>query len=1174
MPNFHKRSKRKRGVVLSAEGWKRLKSAQAHSEMETNGGRPYTVEDLNELTGLSSHTLAKVRRRQTPVDKRSLEDYFSAFNLTLTPSDYISPSSATEIVSKQVIPIQQDWGEAIDVSVFYGRTKELATLEKWIEVDRCRLVGVFGMGGIGKTALGIKIALQLQNQFEYAIWRSLRNAPPLETLLGDLISFLSEGRESQSAINLLLECLRSSRSLLILDNVETILLSGDRAGTYRQGYENYGELLRLLGQAAHSSCLLLTSREKPAELSANEGIELSIRSLQLSGSKEATEGLIRSKGLLGSQSQKQQLCDRYGNNPLALKIVASSIQDLFDGEIEPFLAQDITFFNSIKKLLDQQFDRLSPWEQTIMYWLAINREWTSISELTEDIFPAISKATLLETLESLSWRSLIEKQSGSYTQQPVLMEYVTDRFIERITQEINRSTIDLCNSHALIKAQAKNYLRNSQIQLILQPIIDRLLTTYSTTQRTVEQIGKILASLRQENYPRPGYAAGNLLNLLCHLNIDLTGFDFSNLAVWQAYLQETSLARVDFSHCDLSKSVFAHTFTTTVGVAFSPDGQMLATGNWNYLVYLWDVATGNQLLICSGHGDKIWSVAFHPQGHLLASASEDRTVKLWDCQTGECIRTLTGHSGCVRSVDFVSSGEFLFSGSADGTIRQWDVNTGKCVRVLEKHAAGVWSIAISQDGSLLASGGDDLKIELWSTATGDCLKTLEGNVDWIRALAFEREGNILASGSVDRKILLWDLNTGQCIRTLEGHTHIINGLAFISQQNLLASSSSDQTIRLWNWETGKCTKTLLGHTNTVLSLATNPQGTLLASGGSDQTARLWSLSRGSCIRTFQGKINWISSVVFSSDGTQVVSGSQDGAVKIWSVSSGDCLTLRGHGDLVSSVAFSPDDRLVASGSADHTVKLWDASSGREIQTLRGHTAQVSTVKFSPDGKVLASGDHDRALILWDVKTASVLKTLPAHFVFSVAFSPDGNKLAIGAFNSEVKLWNLETEQYCQTFRGHTDWAWAVAIAPDGKILASGSNDSTVRLWDIRTGKCLHLLEGHSGWIWSVAFSPDGRTLASSSTDCTIKLWDVSTGICLLTLEEHNNWVMSVAFSPQGNAIISGSETIKLWEKETGKCLQTWRPERFYEGMKISGATGLTEAQKTTLKALGAVAENR
>ncbi len=232
MPSFHKRSKRKRGVILSPVGWQRLQEAKAHLEIEANGGHPYTLEDLNELTGLSSHTLTKVRRRKAAVDKRSLEDYFSAFNLTLTPSDYAKLTPETRAERQLIIPIQQDWGEAIDVSVFYGRTSELATLEKWIQVDRCRLVGVLGMGGIGKTALAVKIAQKVQNQFEYVIWRSLRNAPPLETLLGDLTSFLSEGQEAEGEIKLLLQCLRSSRTLIILDNVETILLPGDRAGKY------------------------------------------------------------------------------------------------------------------------------------------------------------------------------------------------------------------------------------------------------------------------------------------------------------------------------------------------------------------------------------------------------------------------------------------------------------------------------------------------------------------------------------------------------------------------------------------------------------------------------------------------------------------------------------------------------------------------------------------------------------------------------------------------------------------------------------------------------------------------------------------------------------------------------------------------------------------------------
>ncbi len=244
-----------------------------------------------------------------------------------------------------------------------------------------------------------------------------------------LVPFLSEQQDNKAQLQQLLYWLRAKRCLLILDNAETILQSQDYAGQYLPGYENYGALFRAIGETVHQSCLLLTSREKPAEIAMLEGGGSPVVSLKLVGSTEAALAIIQTKGLSGSSEKQQELCQRYSYNPLALKIVATSIQDLFGGEIAEFLAEDTILFHNVRRLLEQQFNRLSPLEQSIMYWLAINREWTTISELSKDIVPTPRKLDLLEALESLLWRSLIEGRGNNYTQQPVVMEYVSDRLL-------------------------------------------------------------------------------------------------------------------------------------------------------------------------------------------------------------------------------------------------------------------------------------------------------------------------------------------------------------------------------------------------------------------------------------------------------------------------------------------------------------------------------------------------------------------------------------------------------------------------------------------------------------------------------------------------------------------------------------------------------------------------
>ncbi|EDX83921.1 hypothetical protein S7335_1618 [Synechococcus sp. PCC 7335] len=1183
---------------LSAQGWGRLQIAEAQQAAKDNNRQPYTLEALTEITGLSINTLTKVRSGKAPVDRQTIAAYFEAFGLMPTAEDYAIPDAVAgndllsdpkdAIANVQIANVQVDWGEAPDVSIFHGRSEELATLTEWIQVDRCRLVGILGMGGIGKSALSVKLAQQLQNEFDYVIWRSLRNAPPLDDLLRDLVLFLSEQQDMEATPNRLRHWLQASRCLVLLDNVETILQAGNRAGHYRVGYEPYGDLFRMVGESPHQSCVLITSREKPAEIATFEGMELAVRSLQLRGSLTSALGVIENKDLVGSLQQKQQLCERYGCSPLALKIVAGSIHSLFNGEIAPFLDEGIFLFNGTQRLLDQQFERLSALEKTIMYWLAINREWTSIQTLASDMVPPVARASLLEALESLGWRSLIELQSGRYTQQPVVMEYITERLIEQIVAEITDQKPARLIQHALLKTTANDVVQQTQLNLILEPISNQLLIHLGSAEAIAASLIQCLTSLRGRLPSQSGYAGGNVLNLMRQLQIDMTNYDFSNLTIWQGYLQGLNLHKANFSQATFSQTTFYDAFSGIHTVAVSPDGSLFAAAGTSGVIQLWQMSNGEEYGCCRGHDAWIWSIAFSPDGQWLASGSADQTVKIWDVHTGCCMLTLKGHTNWVRSVVFSPDSKIVASGSSDQMVKLWDVERCCCLKTLKGHTNYVQGVSFSPDGQLIASAGWDQRVNIWDVESGECLQTVDDkNSFW--SIAFSPDGEMLATGSTDETVRMWDVHTGQCLKTFTGHTHAVRSVTFRPNGQELVSGGGDQTIKIWNVQTGRCLKTLSGHRNWIWSIVYSPDGSLLVSGGEDQTVRIWNIQTGHCLKSLTGYANAIRAITFSPDGQTLVSGSDDYTVKLWDIEQEQCLqTLTGHKNWILSVAVHPDSRLIASSSADRTVKIWDIQRNRCVRTLPGHTNTVWSVAFSPNRQILASGGHDGSIHLWDIQDGHRLAILkhPSQ-VRSVAFSPDGRTLVSGSSDKQVRLWDVESGQCLRVMSGHSGMVWTVAYrsktvdsktvnsktdGSDEPTIASASSDKTLRLWHAQSGDCLRTLEGHTNWIWSIAFSPQGNLLASGSADKTVKLWDVDNGRCLKTLLGHGNVVRSLAFSPKGDylASVSEDETIKLWDVKTGNCFKTLRGDRPYEGMDITGASGLTDAQKATLQVLGAI----
>ncbi|MFL9458350.1 NB-ARC domain-containing protein [Tolypothrix bouteillei VB521301_2] len=805
---------RVRGVILSPQGWQKFQTAKQQAESEETWGKRFSQEDLSDRTGLSLNTLARIFKRELGVDRQSLEYLFRAFGLELTKTDVVSPIVSEETESRWTNP-QHDWDTAVDAEVFYGREAELTQLWQWIVGERCRLVGVLGIGGIGKSTIAVKAALQMQTEFEIVVWRSLANAILLDEVLSSLLKFLMPLFEEDPIIpttldrqiSKLMQYLRSRRCLLLLDNAETIL-QREPVGQWRAGYEGYGQLLRAIGEASHQSCLLFTSREKPREMALMEGTQALVRSLTLSGlTPNDGRAIFRQKGAFtGSETEWQTLIHHYGGNPLALKLVAAAIQDLFNGsitEVLPYLTQGLAVFEDIRDLLAHQFDRLCDAEQKTLFWFAIHREPISIADIRESTIDLAAQQSVPNPLNSLLRRSLIEKNNGLFFLQPVVMEYVTERFVQQICFEFETQQLNVWQTHPLLQVQAKDYIREIQTRLIVQPVIERLLYRFGSVAAIEAQARYILT----QQGKKPGYIGGNLINLLVQLQVDLRGSDFSGLILQQADLRQVDLTGSNFQNTDLTKSIFSETLSVARSIDLSSDGQTVAVGDANGSIYLWNISTSQLLGTFSGHKGWVWSVAFSPDGKTLASGSSDSSVRLWDVRSGKCLHVLTEHKGCVWSVSFSPDSQQLASGSDDKTVRLWNLQ-GQCLRVLKGHTQSVYGVHFASDRQTLASSSNDTTVRIWDASNGKCLSVLQGHTSGVRCVRYSPDGQWIASGCQDGSIRLWSgyLSTERSaklnFKLLQGHSDFVWDIAFSPDGLVLVSGGRDSTLHLWALQDG------------------------------------------------------------------------------------------------------------------------------------------------------------------------------------------------------------------------------------------------------------------------------------------------------------------------------------------------------------------------------------
>lgn len=563
-------------------------------------------------------------------------------------------------------------------------------------------------------------------------------------------------------------------------------------------------------------------------------------------------------------------------------------------------------------------------------------------------------------------------------------------------------------------------------------------------------------------------------------------------------------------------------------VAITPDGRCCVAA-FGDVLKIWDLPWGHLLQTLEGHTSAISTVAVNESGTLVASGSWDKTVRVWRISDGQCLHIFTGHKREVQSVAMIEDGKHVISGGADGKLRIWDTKSAKCQKVLTVHKAAVDLIAMSRNARWLIAGTRTKGLQLWDLENRSRKVIFDTDTHGINCVVMSHDGKYFVCGSHDGTMQICAALTGACTYQYEKQQYAFNSIAMASdapEGQKIVSGCSDQHMRTWRTRNSVCAGVFRGHSKPISSVAVSRDGRWGVSGSSDRTLRVWNLRNRLHAADQENLIESVDTVAISKNDNWAISWAGNGLLRAWDLSSLTSEVLRcPDAQKCMFLALVPGIDKILLTCSGRTLQLWNLNLGQCCGQFQSYVGDVRSAAVTLDGRHILSGSADMKILLWDVLSQTCLAELNGHegAVSAVAIASNGRFAVSAAHDLTLRQWDLVSGAELRTLTGHFAWIDALALSADGRIAVSASDDKTLRVWDLQQGRCLRQLSGHEHYVKGVAITRDDRWIISASFDRSIRIWSLQTGDLIARFDGDSPFT-SCAVTGDGRIVMAGDQS--------------------------------------------------